>query len=400
MLTCTKTQIRPTDYLLDNTTILVVDDEPGPRESLKMILSPAHKVITCATGAEALDVLEASSVDVVTIDLNMPAMKGDELMRRIRAEFPQVEIIIITGCGTVRTAVEGLRQGISDYISKPFDVVQVSGAVSEALSRKRCRERMVEFLQGVGQVLGTDQDSRALIADLHLNGELQTKLRSALRDDPLLAPTEPADGSERMLEFLNVLAQALESRDSYLRGHAQRVSASSACVAQRMGLPVEDCEHVRVAGFLHDFGKLALAQTPSEPAQERSTADGLTEANHPELGARLVKPLGFPQQVVDGIAHHHERWEGDGFPTGLAGGDIPLASRIIAVVDAYDLLVTPRPGEPALAPDAAVAELEKQAGHHFDPDVFRTFATLVCDGDLAVEDGSVAGPLHAVAQGV
>ena len=109
MLTRSQTQIRPTDYLLNYTTILIVDDEPGPRESLKMILSPAHKVITCASGAEALEALATSSVDVVTIDLNMPSMKGDELMRRIRSEFPQVEIIIITGCGTVRTAVEGLR---------------------------------------------------------------------------------------------------------------------------------------------------------------------------------------------------------------------------------------------------------------------------------------------------
>jgi len=399
MPTRPQTQIRPTQYLLDQTTILIVDDEPGPRESLKMILSPAHKVITCASGAEALEALHECAVDVATIDLNMPAMKGDELMRRIRTEFPDVEIIIITGCGTVRTAVEGLRHGISDYISKPFDVVQVSGAVSDALSRKRCRERMVEFLEGVGSVLGIDQDSRALIADLRESGDLRAKLRAAISEGQLLGSPEGVDDSERMLEFLNVLAQALESRDSYLRGHAQRVSGHAAAVAQRLGLTGEDCEHVRVAAFLHDFGKLALAREEPGPAQERSTAEGLIDENHPELGARLVKPLGFPQPVIDAIGHHHERWDGGGFPAGLAGEEIPLSARIIAAADAYDRMTEPGRGEAVRGCESALRELEKEAGRCFDPEVVRTFAAMGEAGELGIEDGAAGRAVPGAGRG-
>ena len=119
--------------------VLVVDDERGPRESLRMILSGSYDVATAESGAEALDLLRTTSIDLVTVDLNMPGMKGDELMRTVRAEFPQTEIIIITGCGSIETAVQGIRHGVFDYLTKPFDVVQVSASVERALERRQSR---------------------------------------------------------------------------------------------------------------------------------------------------------------------------------------------------------------------------------------------------------------------
>jgi putative two-component system response regulator len=385
MLTRSRTQIRPTEFLLEKTTILIVDDEPGPRESLKMILSAAHSVITCSTGEEALAALAENTIDVATLDLNMPGMKGDDLMRRIREEFPTVEVIIITGCGTVRTAVDGLRHGISDYISKPFDVVQVSTAVSDALTRRRGRARMVEFLQGVGSILGMDQESRSLIASLESNRELQRKLSAAITDGGFFDESAGSDESERTMEFLNVLAQALESRDSYLRAHAQRLAGYGQALADRLGLSSEDAEHVRIASFLHDFGKLGLDPHASEPAQDRSSADGLTEENHPELGAQLIKPLGFPEQVCLAIQHHHERWDGEGFPSGLSGSEIPLPARIIAAIDAYDLMTMPRDGKSPMVQSAAVEKLQKQAGHGFDPEVVHEFIALIESGEFEIE---------------
>jgi two-component system nitrogen regulation response regulator NtrX len=112
------------------TRILVVDDERGPRESLRMILSGSHDVQTAEDGASALEWLRTEPVDLVTVDLKMPGMGGDELMRTIRSEFPQVEIIVITGCRSVEAAVEGIRHGVFDYLTKPFDVVQVSPSTS------------------------------------------------------------------------------------------------------------------------------------------------------------------------------------------------------------------------------------------------------------------------------
>ena len=116
--------------------ILIVDDEKGPRESLRMILSPTYRVVLATSGMEALDILRTQNVNLVTVDHNMPGIKGDELAGIVRDEFPQIEIIIITGFGTLETAISGIRRGVCDFLTKPFDVVQVTDAVSRALERQ------------------------------------------------------------------------------------------------------------------------------------------------------------------------------------------------------------------------------------------------------------------------
>ena len=120
-------------------TVLIVDDERGPRESLRMILSQSHRVLQCESGVEALELLRSEDIDLMTLDLNMPGMMGEDLMRTVRADFPQVEIIIITGCGSIESAAEGIRYGICDYLQKPFDVVQVTAAVVRAKWVTVCR---------------------------------------------------------------------------------------------------------------------------------------------------------------------------------------------------------------------------------------------------------------------
>ena len=121
----------------DRATILVIDDERGPRESLRMILSPQHDVLLARHGAEALDLLGEHAVDLVTLDLNMPGLGGQELMRRLREEHSQVEIIVITGCGTIESATEGIRFGICDYLQKPFNADQLAGTLEKVFSPKR-----------------------------------------------------------------------------------------------------------------------------------------------------------------------------------------------------------------------------------------------------------------------
>lgn len=382
-------EIRSTRYLLDKTTILIVDDEPGPRESLRLILSPAHKVIACESGAEALEFLGTTDVDLVTIDLNMPAMKGDELMRRIRREFPSVEIIIITGCGSVGTAVEGLRHGICDYISKPFEVVQVSQAVERALDRRQSRARMLEFLDGLGAVLGKDRDARQLIDELKSNPELPGKLTAAIQANTIPEPgqAEPAGASSGSGEFLDVLAQALECRDAELRSHAERVAEYAELLAKRLGADAEERERVRLASFLHDFGKLGVPRDLEDPAQQRSSAAGLTEADHPRIGAQLVQPLGLSEEVVAAIRHHHESWDGDGYPDGLSGNQIPLTARIIALVDAFDTMVSPRTCVQALGEEEAIERLEKLAGTRFDPGLVGEFISAL---ETAASDPAIA----------
>jgi putative two-component system response regulator len=364
----------------DKTTILVVDDERGPRESLRMILSPRHRVLLAESGAEALEFLRTTAVDAVTVDLNMPGMRGDELIRTIRDEFPYVEIVVITGYGTMETAVEGLRQGVCDYISKPFDVVKVIAAMTRAFARRRSRSNLAGFLEGLGEVLGKDRDANALLEDLEDSGELRARLRAILRD-PILDPVGSRPGSDpNAIGFLELLAETIESRDTFMRGHARRVAFYAGLLADRLCLSTEEREHLRLASFLHDLGKVGVSTEvlASEVPLRDSQRDELER--HSAIGERLVRPLGISTSIASAIRHHHERFDGSGYPDGVRGDEIPLAARIVAVADAFDAMTCDRPYRETLPSAVAVGELRKHAGSHFDPDLVEEFAAIVETG--------------------
>ncbi len=375
--------------------LLVVDDERGPRESLRMILSGIHKVSIAEDGAEALEILRTDSIDLVTVDLNMPGMKGDELMRTIRAEFPQAEIIVITGCGSVETAVEGIRHGVFDYLTKPFDVVQVTASVERALARRESRARMVDFLEGIGRVLGRNRDTESILDELDSSAAIQERLRAVLTE-PILGPGVGSArvGGPRTIEFLEVLAETIESRDIYMRGHARRVAFYAELVSTRLCLSREERDHVRMAAFLHDIGKVGAAsdllagRVIPEPERLESIHD------HPSIGERLLLPLGLAIPVATTVLHHHERYDGKGYPDGLAGDDIPLAARIIAVVDAFDAMTCERPYRAAKTHEEALDELRREAGAQFDPSLVDLFCSLAESG--ALEAVGAAGSLGSI----
>ncbi|HEB90197.1 MAG TPA: response regulator [Deltaproteobacteria bacterium] len=361
--------------------LLVVDDERGPRESLRMILSGSHQVTTAEDGAEALEILRTEAIDLVTVDLNMPGMKGDELMRTIRAEFPQTEIIIITGCGSVETAVEGIRHGVFDYLTKPFDVVQVTASVERALERRESRERMVFFLEGISRVLGRGRDATIVLEELEASPLAQERLRAVL-EEPTPGPDLAGNrvSGPRTIEFLEVLAETIESRDLFMRGHARRVAFYADLVAARLCLSREERDHVRMAAFLHDIGKVGATsdvlqgRALPEPDRLESIQD------HPAIGEKLLLPLGLDAPIATTVRHHHERFDGTGYPDGLAGDDIPLASRIIAVVDAFDAMTCERPYRKARSRDEALTELTLGSRGQFDPAIVSLFCDLVKSG--------------------
>jgi putative nucleotidyltransferase with HDIG domain len=390
-------QIRPTEYLVEKTTILIVDDEMGPRESLRMILAPANEVILADCAPEALEVLRSSHVDLVTVDLNMPGMKGDELMRIIRRDFPDTEVVVITGCSSVETAVEGIRYGICDYLLKPFDVTQVNNAVGHALSRQQNRRRLVSFLEGIGSVLGKHRDTRELLAGLSRNVDLQARLHAAVQEPVLTSAPERAKVSaDRTVEFLEILAETIESWDPALRGHSRRVAFYAGLLAEHLGLDSEEQECVRIASLLHDLGKVGVTGGRNQSRQLEATARRTPPEQHPEIGERLVRPLGFSGAVALAIRHHHERWDGNGYPDALRGDAIPLASRIIALAEVFDAMTSDRSDCRRLAPTEAAAELEKYSGSRFDPRLVEEFLTSLHNGtDLLEEDADGPPAGHA-----
>lgn len=354
-------------------TILIVDDERGPRDSLRMILSPAFRVLSASSGPEALAVLRHEAVDVVTVDLKMPGMSGQDLMRRIHDEFPHVEIIVITGCGTLDSAAEAVRYGICDYLQKPFDVVQVGSAVSRAVSRRKARSGLVCFLEELGHVVGRDREASAILEEVERSQKLRAQLATLVTDQA----SQIGNMQRPTLEFLEVLAETIETKDHFMRGHARRVAFYAGLLGERMALDSEELENLRLAAFLHDLGKVGiptdlLLRPGALDRRERKIVE-----QHPLIGMRLLRPLDLPVVVGNAIRHHHEWWDGSGYPDGLSGEDIPRHARIIAVADAFDAMSSERPYRPALCREAVIHEFQRFGGTQFDPILAKEFLAIL-----------------------
>ncbi|MGH0029351.1 MAG: HD domain-containing phosphohydrolase [Myxococcota bacterium] len=364
-------------------TVLIVDDERGPRESLRMILAPTHRVVCAKTGSEALELLESEPVDVVTLDLNMPGMLGDEVMRTVREKHPHVEIIVITGCGSLESATEGIRFGICDYLQKPFDVVQVMGAVTRALARRKARTGLVSFLEALGDVVGREADAAAILEEVQRSQKIRGRLRALVGEQGEAQDRSQTD--EHTVEFLEVLAETIETKDRFMRGHARRVAFYAGLVADRLALPVETQERVRISAFLHDLGKVGVPTDLLLRAGALEPAEREIVERHPVIGAHLLNPLDLPYVIPVAIRHHHEWWDGSGYPDGLSGEEIPLEARIIAVADAFDAMTCDRPYRQALRREIVVSELKRYAGIQFDPQIATLFLEILEEGVADVD---------------
>ena len=364
-----------------------------------MILSPVYRVLAVASGAEAVEVLRTTPVDVVTLDLAMPGLRGPELMRGLRSEFPDVELIVITGQGTLESATEGIRWGVADYLQKPFDVMQVTAAVYRALSRRRGRSRLVRFLEELGDAVGRDADVANILDRVEGNPELRGRLGELLAKQVADFPPVDCFDPGRVLSFFEVLAQAVEAQDPYQRGHGRRVAFFATVLADRLCLSAEEKRNTRIAAFLHDIGKIGVpAETLARRAELTEPERRMVE-RHCEIGGRLLEPLGLGDEIVAAVRHHHERWDGCGYPDGLAGDAIPLGARIVHVADAFDAITSDRPWRAARTQAAAVGELRREAGRQFDPELAKEFVAIlesgVCDMDLERVASAVALPAAA-----
>jgi HD-GYP domain-containing protein (c-di-GMP phosphodiesterase class II) len=270
---------------------------------------------------------------------------------------------------------------VCDYLQKPFDVVQVSAAVERALSRRKARTRLSSFLEELGDVVGRERDALAIVDDVHLSERMRERV-SALFEQRAqgLEMSAAVLDRPRTMEFLEVLAETIETKDRFMRGHARRVAYYSSLMADRLDLSVKEHDHVRIAGFLHDLGKVGvptdlLLRNGALTQPERAVVE-----QHPDIGSRLLKPLDIPVAISTAVRHHHEWWDGRGYPDGLSGDQIPLAARIIAVADAFDTMNADRPYRAALGRNAILAEFERLSGTQFDPRVVKEFLALLETG--------------------
>lgn len=337
--------------ILDGTThrILVVDDEQQIRDLVHRLLERAGYACSTAENAtRAAELLDAEPFALLLADLQMPGESGLDLISRVREEHPDTATIMVTGVDDPALAEAALALGAYGYIVKPFSPTELSIQVMNALVRRKLEISQRHERERLEQTVA----------------ERTLELRNAI---------ENVKRSEE--ETVTRLAAAVEARDHETAEHIERVGNYSALVAQRLGLPGEHCELVRRASTLHDIGKIGVADEillkPGPLTQpERREMERHAEIGHDILAGSQLDLLDLAARIA---WTHHERVDGLGYPRGLAGTEIPLEGRIVAVVDVYDALTADRPYRKALSHADALTLLAAGRETQFDPIVLDAF---------------------------
>jgi putative two-component system response regulator len=346
-------------------SVLVVDDEEPIRNALKKFL--AHQqfdVYTAGSGEEALQQLRRHKVALMLCDIRMPGTSGIDLVPQAIDIEPDLAILMLTAVNDATSAALCMQRGAMDYLTKPIELADLGRAVQRALKR---REVQLESRQ-LNQWLKEEVTTRS--------AELQRE-RTKL---------------ERIsIATLEALVNALEAKDPYLRGHSARVADLSATIANQLGLSDEDVEQVRVAGRLHDLGKIGTREAVMEKQGPLSPEEYEHVKQHVIIGSQILAPLTHLGPIIGSVRHHHERWDGSGYPEGLRGEEIPLGGRIIGAAEVYDALSTSRPYQDKLTPEQAVERMSQLSGNVLDPKVFDALAAVVAGRRTLVyldEDGA------------
>jgi putative two-component system response regulator len=323
--------------------ILLVEDDGFLLRTISDYLSTrGMEVQTASNGVEAVKLLSAGPIDLILTDIIMPEMDGIELLKYVRKRMPDLPVIIITSSDDINYSIEALRSGANDYILKPIPVEELATRIAltfmktEALKREKIQQfRMVEKVM--------EKDKRVE----------QNFLRS-------------------VRSFIN----AIEARDRYTKGHSIRVSDLVQQLLRKLGINSDMSYNIALASQLHDIGKMGVSDTILNKHTGLSNDEFHIMKTHPEVGYFILKPI-LSEEGLKGILHHHERWDGEGYPTNLSGQDIPLSARIINLADSYDAMVSDRNYRRSKDLPQALSEIERCAGTQFDPELVPAFVQVV-----------------------
>ena len=334
---------------INDARILIVDDEPANVRLLERLLRRGGyaNVTTLTDARDVLPALVEQKPDLILLDLHMPHLDGFGVMQLAAsciAPTTYLPILVLTADLTTETKQRALSAGATDFLTKPFDPIEVLLRVGNLLRTRALHRRLQEA-----------------------NQSLEEKVRERTREL-----------EEAGIEILQRLALAAEFRDDHTHEHTMRVGRGAELLAGELGCPESEVELIARAAPLHDIGKIATPDaillkpdrlTPDEFAamQEHTTAGATILGEGKSMVVRLAARIALT---------HHERWDGTGYPRGLRGEQIPRASRIVSVVDVFDALTHARPYKPAWPVERALAEIERQCGRQFDPEVVEAFSRV------------------------
>ena len=343
--------------------VLIVDDDKQIRRVIhEFFVDSGYTCLTAADGKEGLAAFDAERPPLTVTDVNMPVMDGLTFLKRARAIDPDAAVLVLTGVGDVPTAVEALKYGAYDFILKPVNLDELLIAAERAVEHR--------------QLLLERREYHAL---------LERRVADATRD--LASALHELEGTYRTT--LEALGSAIDTRDLGTHAHSRRVRGYSLATARAHGVPEGDLRDIEHGVLLHDIGKIGIPDAILLKPGPLTAEEWKVMRTHPEIGKSMIEQIPFLRGAVPIVYHHHERWDGTGYPHALRGEAIPLGARIFAVVDAFDAMTFDRPYSKAIPMDAARAEIRRSAGTHFDPAVVATFDGLALEVLGAIRRESV-----------
>jgi putative two-component system response regulator len=330
----------------DALRVLCVDDEPTTLSLMSRLLERMDAVVTTVDGPlKALDLFEPGRFDLIITDIRMPTMDGHAFLASIRSRDAQVPVIVATGHASLDNAIRALRDGASGMLIKPFTVSEFTAEVTNALQRARTRAEAIQY-----------------------------HFVTPILDGVALA-----------------LSAAIEARDLETSEHCVQLGTFGERVARLLSLSEEDQTTIRIGGYLHDVGKIAIADRILLKPGPLTPEEYEEMQRHSEIGGAIVQTHEAMTEIARIVRHHHERFDGTGYPDRLVAADIPLGARIIAVADAFSAMTTNRVYRAAIPAEAAWQELRTNAGSQFDPAIVELFEQVVDIDGLVAREAIGAG---------
>ena len=331
--------------------ILVVDDEEPVRLALgKFLRSRGFEVATADSGLVALELLGRQKFQLMICDVRMPGLSGVDIVPQALALDGELAIMMLTAVNDAPTATDALTHGAMDYLIKPVELPTLQNAVERALHK---RELAIE----------------------------QRRVEAMIREEVALR-TEELENEKLALQSLTVklsetLINAMEAKDIFLRGHSQRTAELSASIASVLGLDDDTVEHVRLAGRLHDVGKIGIREAVLNKPGKLTPEEYEHIKDHVRIGMEILQPLTHLGVALRFVQDHHEHWNGGGYPNGLAGEEISIGGRILCAADAFDAITSKRAYRDPKSPMETIEYLRGHVGTLLDPQVYEALRQVV-----------------------